>query len=82
MIHVSAEGRTTCVVTWRRPAPRMRAFAITSSFTSRTPWNALKKTTKKTSTNASATFDGSPSPSQMMKIEPSTTRGIEFAALM
>src|SRR5438876_5121412 len=82
MIHVRAEGSTTCVVTSRRLAPRMRAFAITSSFTSRTPWKALKKTTKKTRTKARATLDGSPSPSQMMKIEPSTTRGIEFAALM
>ena len=81
-IHVSADGRTTCVVTFVRLAPRMRAFAITSSLTSRTPWKALKKTTKKTSTNASATFDGRPRPSQMMKIEPRTTRGIELAALM
>src|SRR5438874_11574076 len=82
MIQVSAEGKTTCVVIFRRFAPRIRAFAITSSSTSRTPWNALKKTTKKTSTNASATLDGSPRPSQMMKMEPRTTRGIEFAALM
>src|SRR6266699_1655257 len=37
---------------------------------------------KKTSTTASATFDWIPRPSPIMKMEPSTTRGIELAALI
>ena len=50
--------------------------------TSRTPWKALKKTTKKTRTAASMTFEDEPRPSHTTKMEPSTMRGTAFIALM
>src|SRR6267378_470416 len=81
-IHERADGMRISVVSWRSPAPRMRAFAIRLRSTSRTPWNALKKTTKKTRTAAVAIFDLMSSPSETAKRAPSTTRGIAFAALM
>ena len=59
-IHDSAEGKMTCVVSWRSLAPRIRALLSSTRSTSRTPWKALKKTTKNTSTTASATFDQMP----------------------
>ena len=82
MIHVIAEGTTTCCTTCNREAPRMRALATRLRSTLRTPWKALKNTTKKTSTAASSTFEGSPSPSQITKIEPSTMRGSALTILM
>src|SRR5579885_10498 len=82
MIHVRADGRITCVVSWRWLAPRMRALASRLRSTSRTPWKALKKTIKNTITTDSATFDWMPNPSPIMKIGPRTTRGIEFSALI
>src|SRR6266581_1805095 len=51
-IHESADGIRISVVSWRSLAPRMRALAMRLRSTSRTPWNALKNTTKKTSTAA------------------------------
>src|SRR6202048_4479110 len=81
-IHDSAEGITTARVICQSLAPRMRAFAIRFLSASRTPWNALANTTKNTITTASAIFDAAPKPNATMKIEPSTTRGIEFATLM
>ena len=59
----------------------MRALATRLRSTLRTPWKALKKTTKNTSTAASITFEGSPRPSHMMKIEPSTMRGSALSGL-
>ena len=50
--------------------------------TSRTPWKALKKTTKNTSTAASRIFGSTPRPNATMKIEPSTIRGIALTILM
>src|ERR1700738_3499220 len=82
MIQLRAEGMITSVVMRRSSAPRMRALASRFLSTSRTPWKALKKTMKKTSTTASATFDCMPRPKAMTKIAPRTTRGIELAALM
>src|SRR5215813_3703611 len=82
MIQDSAEGRMTSMVRRREPAPRMRALAIRLRSTSRTPWKALKKTTKKTRTAAVATLERRSRPSDMANSAPSTTRGIEFAALM
>src|SRR5947207_2346279 len=60
----------------------MRALAMRLRSTSRVPWNALKNTAKNTITNASATFDASPRPSETMNTAPSTMRGIELATLM
>jgi hypothetical protein len=66
-IHDSADGITTARVICQSLAPRMRALA---------------NTTKNTITTASAIFEAAPRPNATMKIEPSTTRGIEFATLM
>lgn len=60
----------------------MRALAIRFLSASRTPWKALANTTKNTITTASAILDAGPRPSATMKIEPSTTRGMELATLM
>lgn len=66
----------------RFDAPSIRAFASTVGLTSRTPWNTLKNTMKKTSVTPSATFDVMPSPNHTAKIGARITRGIAFAALM
>ena len=60
----------------------MRALLTRLRSTSRAPWKALKKTAKKTSTTAVATFEVMPRPNQMTKSEASTMRGIALAALM
>src|SRR6266851_1140584 len=70
------------VVSCRSPAPRMRALAMRFRSTSRTPWNALKKTTKKTSTAAVAIFDLMSRPSATANRAPTTTRGMALAPLM
>ena len=82
MIQVSAEGMTTWRMTCQRDAPRTRTLATRLRSTSRTPWKALKNTTKNTSTAASSTLEGVPRPSQTTKIEPSTMRGSALAILM
>ena len=82
MIQVSAEGSTTWRVIASREAPSTRALASRLRSTSRTPWKALKNTTKNTSTEASATLEVMPRPSATMNSEPSTMRGIAFAILM
>ena len=81
-IHESADGMMISRVRRRLSAPRMRAFAIRLRSTSRTPWKALKKTTKNTSTTAVAALPQSERPNMIANREPSTTRGIAFAALM
>ena len=50
--------------------------------TSWTPWKALKKTTKNTSTAASSTLEVMARPNATVKIEPSTIRGIALTTLM
>ena len=60
----------------------MVALAIRLRSTSRTPWKALKKTPKNTSTMTSRIFDSMPSPKASTNTEPSTMRGIEFSTLM
>ena len=82
MIQTSAEGTTTWRMMAGFEAPSTRAFASRLPSTSRTPWKALKNTTKNTSTEASATFEGVPRPSATVNSEPSTIRGIAFAILM
>src|ERR1700694_3673424 len=81
-IQVKADGRTTCRVTCSREAPRIRALEIRLRSTSRVPWNALKKTPKKTSTTASTILDSTPNPKATVKIEPRMIRGMELATLM
>src|SRR5438874_455074 len=66
----------------RLSAPRMRALLIRLRSTSRTPWNALKNTTKNTSTDAVAIFALMSRPSETANSAPTTTRGIAFAPLM
>lgn len=82
MIHVSAEGRMTCRVVCIREAPSTLTLARTLRSTSRTPWKALKKTMKNTSTAASRIFGVTPIPKATMKIEPRTMRGIALTILM
>ena len=82
MIQVSAEGTTTWRVIASREAPSTRAFASRLRSTSRTPWKALKNTTKNTRTEASDTFEAMPRPSATVNSEPSTIRGIAFATLI
>lgn len=82
MIQVSAEGTTTWRTTCIGEAPSTRALARMLRSTSRTPWKALKKTTKNTSTAASSTLGVSPMPNATTKIEPSTIRGMAFTILM
>ncbi len=82
MIHTTADGSTTSRTVSSRDAPSTRTFATRLRSTSRTPWKALKKTTKKTSTEASSTFDAVPNPSQTTKIDPRTIRGIALSTLM
>ena len=81
-IQVMADGMMISVVSRRLSAPRMRALAIRFRSTSRTPWNALKKTTKNTSTTAVAALPQSDSPNMTANSEPSTTRGMALAPLM
>src|SRR5207302_4202604 len=81
-IQVMADGMMISVVSRRLAAPRMRALAIRFRSTSRTPWNALKKTTKNTSTTAVAALPQSDSPNMTANSEPSTTRGMALAPLM
>src|SRR5712691_7396600 len=82
MIQERADGMMISVVSCRLPAPRIRAFATRLRSTSRTPWNALKKTTKKTRMAAVATLDLMSRPSEIANRAPTTTRGIAFAPLM
>src|SRR2546429_231387 len=81
-IQESADGMMISVVNRRLFAPRMRALATRLRSTSRTPWKALKKTTKNTRTTAVAALPESDRPNMMAKREPSTTRGMALAALM
>src|SRR3979490_2094607 len=80
-IQERADGIRISVVSSRSPAPRIRALAIRFRSTSRTPWNALKNTTKKTRTAAVAIFDLMSSPSEMANRAPTTTRGMACAPL-
>ncbi len=81
-IQVVAAGMTTCKVTLRLSAPRMRALATRLRSTSRAPWKALKNTGKNTSTTAEATLEAGPRPNQIRKIGASTIRGMALSTLM
>ncbi len=82
MIQVIAEGNDH--VLHHLPARGAKDAGIGDEIAvdARTPWKALKNTTKNTSTAASSTFDGRPRPSHITKIEPSTMRGSALTILM
>jgi hypothetical protein len=82
MIQVSADGMTTLRITCSRDAPRMRTLLTRFPSTSRTPWKALKNTTKNTRNAARTIFDVMPSPSMITKSAPSTIRGSALTALI
>ena len=82
MIQVRADGTMTCRMICICEAPSTLALARMLRSTSRTPWKALKKTMKNTSTAASRIFGSTPMPNATMKIEPRTIRGIALTILM
>ena len=82
MIQVIADGMTTLRTTCMRDAPRILALLTKFPSTSRTPWKALKKTTKNTRNAARTTFDDMPSPRMITKSAPRTMRGSALTALM
>src|SRR5688572_4197370 len=78
----SADGSTTLRITDQRRAPKATAARTSSGSAWRTPVNVLMAIGKNTPSAITATFDGSPSPSQRMSSGSKAIFGIGNVAAM